>query len=66
VVILAEPVRWSEDFGQFTMTFPGALFGLGAGENKSDLHTWYYDFPDEILQTGITMFHDILLEVLHD
>jgi len=66
VVVLSEPLRWSEDFGQFTGAYPGALFGLGAGENQSDLHTWYYDFPDEILQTGITMFHGIIQDLIHD
>jgi amidohydrolase len=63
---LSDPLRWSEDFGQYTMNYPGALFGLGAGENHSDLHTWYYDFPDEIIQTGIAMFRGILQEVMHD
>ncbi len=66
LISLPAPLRWSEDFGQYTMNYPGALFGIGAGENHSDLHTWYYDFPDEIIQTGITMFRGILQEVMHD
>jgi amidohydrolase len=66
IITLREPLRWSEDFGQFTTNYPGALFGLGAGENHSDLHTWYYDFPDEIIQTGISMFRGIIQEVMHD
>lgn len=66
IVELEEPFRWSEDFGQFTTRFPGALFGLGAGENQSDLHTWYYDFPDEIIESGVKMFHGIIQDMLHD
>ena len=66
VVELEEPLRWSEDFGHFTSQFPGALFGLGAGENHSDLHTWYYDFPDEILETGIRIFYGLIQDLLND
>ncbi|MCK9422711.1 MAG: amidohydrolase [Bacteroidales bacterium] len=63
LIELTEPFRWSEDFGQFTDSYPGAMFGLGAGENHSDLHTWYYDFPDEILETGIKMFYGIIQDL---
>lgn len=66
LIELAEPFRWSEDFGNFTKSFPGAMFGLGAGENHSDLHTWYYDFPDEILETGIKMFYGIIQDLAND
>ena len=66
LIELSQPFRWSEDFGQFTSRFKGAIFGLGAGENHSDLHTWYYDFPDEILETGITMFYGIIQDLLND
>ncbi|HMB71424.1 MAG TPA: M20/M25/M40 family metallo-hydrolase, partial [bacterium] len=47
-----EPFRWSEDFGHFTARFPGALFGLGAGEDHPALHHPAYDFPDELLAIG--------------
>jgi len=66
LVELTEPFRWSEDFGQFTKLYPGAMFGLGAGENHSDLHTRYYDFPDEILETGIKMFFGIIQDLSND
>lgn len=66
LVELTQPFRWSEDFGQFTSHYRGAMFGLGAGENHSDLHTWYYDFPDEILETGIRMFYGITQDLLND
>jgi metal-dependent amidase/aminoacylase/carboxypeptidase family protein len=54
------PFRWSEDFGEFTAKFPGAIFGLGFGENHPDLHTLNYDFPDEIIESGIRMFYEIV------
>lgn len=52
----ATPFRWGEDFGELTQRHCGAMFGLGAGENRPDLHNPDYDFPDEILQSGIAMF----------
>lgn len=57
------PFPWSEDFGNFTSLCPGALFGLGAGENHSGLHHPTYDFPDEILDTGVKMFEGVIREL---
>ncbi len=56
----SHPFRWSEDFGQFTRCFKGALFGLGAGENHPDLHCGDYDFPDALLESGIRLFTRLL------
>ena len=50
-----QPFRWGEDFGEITSRYKGAMFGLGAGENRPDLHNPDYDFPDEILSNGIEM-----------
>ncbi|HNX96473.1 MAG TPA: amidohydrolase [Candidatus Aminicenantes bacterium] len=52
---LAEPMRWSEDFGQFTARIPGAMFGLGAGRDHAALHAGEYDFPDEIIGIGVRL-----------
>lgn len=54
-----EPFRWSEDFSRFTKDYPGALFGLGAGEETPQLHNPDYDFPEEIVETGIKVFYEI-------
>jgi amidohydrolase len=51
-----EPFRWGEDFGLFTGMYPGAMFGIGAGEDCMPLHHPAYNYPDEITQTGINMF----------
>ncbi|UII30887.1 amidohydrolase [Fulvivirga ulvae] len=64
VTEIEQPFRWSEDFGLFTQKFKGALFGLGSGEDMPDLHNPNYDFPDEILSTGILMFHNIINQLL--
>ncbi|MDD2986107.1 amidohydrolase [Flavobacterium sp.] len=53
------PFRWGEDFGLFTAHYAGALFGLGAGLETPDLHNPDYDFPDEIIATGIKVFYQI-------
>ncbi|PAU93544.1 peptidase M20 [Aliifodinibius salipaludis] len=59
-----EPFSWSEDFGHFTKEYKGAMFGLGAGKDHPALHAQKYDFPDEILATGISMFMQIINETI--
>lgn len=60
IIELDEPFRWSEDYAHFTNKFKGALFGIGSGINHPQLHNPDYDFPDEILETGITMFWQLI------
>ena len=55
-----EPFRWSEDFGQFSKVTKIAFFGVGAGVDHPRLHESVYDFPDEIIPVGISMFMAIL------
>ena len=55
-----EPFRWSEDFGHFTLKYPGALFGIGAGKDHPGLHNNHYDFNDRIIETGINIFMHII------
>jgi len=54
--IAEQPFRWSEDFGQFTARFPGALFGMGAGTKVADLHQPEYDFPDMLIPEAARLF----------
>ena len=58
------PFRWGEDFGLFTQRYKGAMFGLGAGETTPALHNPDYDYPDEITETGIRIFYQIIQEIL--
>ncbi|MBU1099499.1 MAG: amidohydrolase [Bacteroidetes bacterium] len=57
---IAEPFKWSEDFGHFTNNFKGILFGLGAGKNTPQLHNPDYDFPNEIIKTGVMVFYSLI------
>jgi len=56
---ISEPFKWGEDFGLFTQKYTGAMFGLGAGTETPALHNPDYDFPDELIETGVNMFYDI-------
>ncbi|UPQ79396.1 amidohydrolase [Flavobacterium azooxidireducens] len=57
------PFSWGEDFGLFTQLYNGAMFGLGAGKDSPALHHSDYDFPDEIISTGVKLFHQISKEI---
>jgi amidohydrolase len=58
-----KPFTWGEDFGLFTQHYPGAMFGLGSGFDTPALHNPDYDFPDEIIATGVAMFYQISKEI---
>lgn len=58
------PFKFGEDFGWFSREYKTAMFGLGAGENTPALHNADYDFPDELLETGIAMFKSIISNIL--
>ena len=42
------------------------MFGLGAGTDVPDLHNPDYDFPDDIIETGISMFKNIINQILNN
>lgn len=50
---LAEPMRWSEDFGWFLKRVPGMYFGIGAGEAAPGLHTADYRFDDALIEPAV-------------
>ncbi len=54
------PFFWGEDFGLFTQHYPGALFGLGSGTAQPPLHHPDFNFPDEIVETGASMFYELV------
>ena len=60
----AQPFRWSEDFGRFLARYRGALFCLGAGEKHAPLHSPHYDFPDDLIEPGVTLFEQIVSDIL--
>ncbi|AFL83467.1 amidohydrolase [Belliella baltica DSM 15883] len=59
------PFRWSEDFGHFSIHTKTLLFGLGSGKSQPQLHENNYDFPDEIIPTGVNMFQQIIEQLHH-
>lgn len=63
---LAEPFRWSEDFGRFGSICPIGFFGLGSGLEQPALHNPEYDFPDDILETGMCLFWEIIRQELEE
>jgi metal-dependent amidase/aminoacylase/carboxypeptidase family protein len=65
VRLLKEPFRWSEDFGHFSKFTKSALVGIGSGMDQPKLHHPDYDFPDEIIPTGINVFYCLYHELLH-
>ena len=61
---LTQPFRWSEDFGVFTSLFPGTFFAVGAGKDTAPLHSPEYDFPDELIESGLRIFQAIIEQLL--
>ena len=61
VTELAEPMRWSEDFGYYLQETMGTFFGIGDGEDHAQLHTARFEFPDEIIETAVKMFVGLAL-----
>lgn len=64
VTELDEPLRFSEDFGEYGNSARSAMFFLGAGTEHPALHNPEYDFPDELLRSGTMMFLSTLDRIL--
>jgi len=60
------PFKFGEDFGWFSKKHKTAMFGIGAGKLTPALHHVDYDFPDELLSTGFSMFKSLILNVLQE
>ncbi|WP_372642388.1 amidohydrolase [Ancylomarina sp.] len=56
---LKTPFKWSEDFGYYTEIHKACYFGLGSGNNQPQLHNPDFDFPDDIIETGVKLFYQI-------
>lgn len=59
-----EPFRWSEDFGYYNELAPAGFFGLGSGLQQPNLHHPDFDFPDELIPYGLTMYQSLIQQVL--
>ena len=61
---MPHPFRFGEDFGWFSQHYKTGMFGLGAGLDTPALHHADYDFPDELLETGVGLFQAIITQIL--
>ncbi len=61
----SRPFPWSEDFGRFSDVSRVLLFGLGAGKKHPQLHHKAYDYPDELLVSGIKLFVGFVMKLDH-
>lgn len=59
IEFIEKPFKWSEDFGFYSQKYKTCLFGLGAGQTQPQLHNPDYDFPDDIIETGVNIFYSI-------
>lgn len=60
---IEKPFKWSEDFGYYAQHYKSCLFGLGSGETQPPLHNPDYNFPDEIIESGINLFYNIYKKI---
>ena len=60
IIYPEEPFRWSEDFGYYLQEAKGAFFGIGCGVDHAGLHTEGYEFNDEIIETVIRIYRELI------
>ncbi|WP_286230097.1 M20 metallopeptidase family protein [Neobacillus mesonae] len=53
---LQEAFRGSEDFGHFTKLTKGSYCYVGNGEDYPILHSFEYDFRDDLIETAVEVF----------
>lgn len=66
VIEMKEPFRAGEDFGFYLEYTKGCYFGIGAGEERHDLHTKYYSFNVNNLKYTSKLLFDLLSELQKD
>lgn len=64
---MAGPMRWSEDFGRFGLDgAKSAMLFIGSGENQPQLHNPNFDFPDTLIPVGVSLFVEIIKQILQN
>ena len=58
------PMRASEDFGVFGWNAKAAMLCLGVGGDYAALHNPDYDFPDDLIPIGVSIFDRIARDLL--
>ena len=54
---MSEAFRGSEDFGEYLKHTKGAICYIGNGEDYAPVHTFDYDFRDDIIETSVELFN---------
>ncbi len=57
---MKEAYRGSEDFGHYTKITKGSICYIGNGEDYAPLHTFQYDFPDEVIKIAVELFKGLV------
>ncbi len=58
--LIDTPFKWSEDFGHYLKKVNGVFFGLGSGKDQPVLHHESFDFPDELILYGFSIYQSYL------
>jgi len=53
---MSEAFRGSEDFGEYLKHTKRAIYYIGNGEDYAPVHTFDYDFRDDIIETAVELF----------
>jgi amidohydrolase len=56
LIEMIDAFRASEDFGHYLKYTKGAMFYVGNGEDYPQIHTYNYDFRDEIIEPVVELF----------
>ncbi len=63
--LMTAPMRWSEDFSRFGLDgAKSAMLFIGSGEDQPQLHNPNFDFPDALIPVGISLFVEIIEQIL--
>ncbi len=60
----SHPFKFGEDFGWYSKEYKTAMLGMGAGKETPPLHSTSYDFPDELIEPGTSIFLNIIQDML--
>lgn len=60
LIDMKENFRASEDFGHYTKSTKGAMCYIGNGIDYAPIHTYEYDFLDELIEVGVDLFKGLV------
>ncbi|WP_246067312.1 M20 metallopeptidase family protein [Paenibacillus koleovorans] len=62
LIEMKQAFRASEDFGHYLKLTKGAMCYIGNGEAYPQIHTFEYDFRDDIIETAVELFKGLACE----